>query len=155
VGFDTAKVTTVGLSIGVGSAIAHSAFSLFGKKLSGSYPASTVILYAFGFGTLVLVPFQFIDPISSYISVKAIEHLLILVLGPTLVGFAAYTTALKWLPVSTAAVIATSEVAMAALFGTIFLGEILGHWQVIGAGLVVLGVILVSIRRKGNDLPKS
>jgi len=50
--------------------------------------------------------------------------------------------------VSTAAVIATSEVPMAALFSTIFLGETLGQWQVIGAALVVLGVILVSIEGK-------
>jgi drug/metabolite transporter (DMT)-like permease len=147
-GFDVAQIARIGLLIGVGSAVAHSTFSLFGKKLSGSYPASTIIVYAFGFATLVLLPFQFIDPAPTYVSTKAIGHLLILVLGPTLVAFAAYITALKWLPVSTAAVIATSEVPMAALFGTIFLGETLGRWQVIGAALVVLGVILVSIEGK-------
>jgi drug/metabolite transporter (DMT)-like permease len=37
---------------------------------------------------------------------------------------------------------------MATLFGTLFLNEALGRWQVLGAGLVVLGVILVSIRGK-------
>ncbi len=153
-GFDAAKIARIGLLIGVGSAVAHSTFSLFGKKLSGSYPTSTIIVYAFGFATLTLLPFQFVDPVPTYVSAKAIGHLLILVLGPTLVAFAAYTTALKWLPVSTAAVIATSEVPMAALFGTIFLGETLGRWQVIGAGLVVFGVILVSIEGK-RKLPKT
>jgi drug/metabolite transporter (DMT)-like permease len=50
--------------------------------------------------------------------------------------------------VSTAAVIATSEAPLAALMGTIFVGETLGHWQVLGAALVVLGGTLVSIRMK-------
>ena len=148
VGFDAAQISTIGLLIGIGSAVAHSAFSLFGKKLSGSYPTRTVIVYAFGFGTLALLPLQLIGPAPSYVTMKAIGHLIILVLGPTLVAFAAYTAALKKLPVSTAAVIATSEVPMAALFGIIFLGETLGRWQLFGSTLVVLGVILVSIRRK-------
>ena len=124
------------------SPIQHSVY--LEKSFLVSYPASSIILYAFGFATLVLLPFQFIDPAPTYVSMKAIGYLLILVLGPTLVAFAAYTTALKWLPVSTAAVIATSEVPMAAIFGIIFLGETLGRWQVMGASLVVLGVILVS-----------
>ena len=115
IGFDTGFITRLGLIIGVGSAIAHSAFSLFGKKLSGQYPPSSIVLYAFGFATLVLIPFQFLDGLPTTISVKAILNLLILVLGPTLVAFAAYTTALRWLPVSTAAVIATSEVPMAVM----------------------------------------
>lgn len=143
-GFDAGHISRIGLFIGVGSSIAHSAFSLFGKKLSGHYPANSIILYAFGFATLVLLPFQFMGPAPTYVSMKAIGYLLILVLGPTLVAFAAYTTALKWLPVSTAAVIATSEVPMAAIFGILFQGETLGRWQVMGASLVVLGVILVS-----------
>jgi drug/metabolite transporter (DMT)-like permease len=148
IGFDASFISRLGLMIGVGSAIAHSAFSLFGKKLSGQYPPSSIVLYAFGFATLVLIPFQFLDGLPTTISIKAITHLLILVFGPTLVAFAAYTMALRWLPVSTAAVIATSEVPMAAFFGILFQGETLGSWQVIGASLVVLGVILVSSSRR-------
>lgn len=147
VGINTDQIIRIGLFFGVGSALAHSAFNLFGKKLSGSYPPSTIILYSFGFATLILLPFQFINPLPDSVSIKAVSHLLVLVLGPTLVGFASYNTALKWLPVSTASVIATSEVPMAAILGILFLGETLGPWQVLGALLVVLGVILVSVRR--------
>jgi drug/metabolite transporter (DMT)-like permease len=94
-GFEAARISMIGLLIGLGPAVAHSAFSLFGKKLSGSYPASTIILYAFGFGALALLPLQFTGPAPSCISAQAIGHLLILVLGPTLLGFAAFTSALK------------------------------------------------------------
>jgi DME family drug/metabolite transporter len=148
---DAIHITRIGLIFGISSAVAHSAFSLFGKKLTGSYPASTVVVYAFGFAALSLVPFQFFSGAPSYVTGKAVGHLLLLVLGPTLIGFAAYTAALKRIPVSTAAVIATSEVPMAALFGVILLGESLGRWQVFGAFLVVLGVILVSL--KGKRIP--
>jgi drug/metabolite transporter (DMT)-like permease len=150
VGFEASFISKLGLIIGIGSAIAHSAFSLFGKKLSGQYPPSSIVLYAFGFATLVLIPFQFLGGLPTTVSIKAVGDLLILVLGPTLVAFAAYTMALRWLPVSTAAVIATSEVPMAAFFGILFQGETLGSWQAIGASLVVLGVILVSSGRTGT-----
>ena len=53
------------------------------------------------------------------------------------------------MPVSTANIIAISEVPMAAIFGYVFLHETLGAWQTTGAVLVVLSVVLVSMGR-GN-----
>jgi drug/metabolite transporter (DMT)-like permease len=155
VGIDTTQVTKIGLIIGISSALAHAAFHLFGKKLSGSYPTSTIMVYAFGFATLILLPFQLSAPIPSYLPTKAILYLIILVSGPTLSAFAVYTLALKWLPISTAAVIATFEVPMAVLFGTVFLSETLDQWQIIGAAFVILGVMLVSIRGKSNQIQNS
>ena len=146
------KLTMFGLVIGLGSAVAHAFFNLFGKKLSGSYPPITIVLYAFGFGSLALLPFQFIDPLPTAVSPAAIGYLIILVIGPTVLAFASFTASLQWMPVSTANIIAISEVPMAAFFGYIFLHETLGAWQTLGAGLVVVSVVLVSMGR-GNSEP--
>ena len=43
---------------------------------------------------------------------------------------------------------AISEVPMAAVLGTIFLGETLSPWQMVGAVLVILSVVLVSLGRQ-------
>jgi len=141
------KISLFGLAIGLGSAVAHAGFNLFGKKLSGSYPPLTIVLYAFGLGSLALLPLQFLEPLPTAVSPTAVGYLLVLVLVPTVLAFAAFTASLQWMPVSTANIIAISEVPLAALFGTIFLRETLDGWQTFGVLLVVLSVVLVSLRR--------
>ena len=150
-GVDTVKITQYGLLIGIVSAISHASFSLFNKKLAGDYSADTIMLYAFGFGALVLLPFQFFTPLPTQFSVRALGSLTMLVLGSTLISFSAYTVALKHIPVSTAAVIATIEVPLAAAFGWLLLNEQLGIWQIMGAGIIIGGILLVSVRTKKPD----
>ena len=144
---DAGKLTTFGLLVGLGSAITHAGFNLFGKKLSGSYPPITIVFYAFGFGSLALLPLQFINSLPTFVSPTAFGYLAILVIYPTVLAFISFTAALKWMPVSTANIIAISEVPMAAILGYIFLDETLDPWQTMGAGLVVLSVVLVSVGR--------
>jgi drug/metabolite transporter, DME family len=152
---EAGKVSVLGLLIGLSSAVAHAGFNLFGKKLCGSYSAITIMLYAFGFGTLALLPLQFIQPLPTFVSPPAILHLAILVIYPTVLAFAFFTAALKKMPVSTANIIATSEVPMAAVLGYVFLHETLDTWQTIGAGLVVLSVVLVSFGAQQRNAEKT
>jgi len=147
VSLDAGKLTTFGLLVGLASAVTHAGFNLFGKKLSGSYHPITIIFYAFGFGSLALLPLQFINPLPTTVSPAALGYLALLVIYPTVLAFVLFTAALKWMPVSTANIIAISEVPMAAILGYIFLDETLDPWQTLGAALVVLSVILVSMGR--------
>jgi len=66
----------------------------------------------------------------------------------TMLGFGVYTKALSILPASVATIISTSEILFAAILAAIFLGETLGGWQNLGAALIVMGVVLVSLRTK-------
>ncbi|MEE4194440.1 MAG: DMT family transporter [Anaerolineae bacterium] len=146
IGASTPAITSTGLLIGIVTAVSHAAFSLFGKKLSGSYAATTILLYAFGFGALVLLPFQFFFPLPTMVQSPAIASLAGSILGSTLISFAAYTAALKHIPVSTASILATSEVVFALLFGWLLLQEQLSFWQMAGGLLIVGGIVLVSLR---------
>ncbi len=146
IGASTPAITSTGLLIGIVTAISHAAFSLFGKKLSGSYSATAILLYAFGFGALVLLPFQFFTPLPTTVQPPAIASLAGSILGSTLISFAAYTAALKHIPVSTATILATSEVVFALLFGWLLLQEQLNFWQMLGGFLIVGGIVLVSLR---------
>lgn len=140
------NITTLGIVIGVASAINYGTFSLFGKKLRGDYDSVTILFYAFVFGALVLFPFQLFlgDPVSVLSPVAATFAMLILV--STILGFSLYSTALKYLEAGVASITAMAEIPFAAIASYIFLGERLSLWQVVGGILVVSGVLLVTIR---------
>jgi len=66
--------------------------------------------------------------------------------GPTLSGYALYTASLGYLPVSVASLIATLEPAITATMAFFLLGERFSTVQVVGALLIILGVI--TLRRE-------
>jgi drug/metabolite transporter (DMT)-like permease len=143
------NVTTTGLLIGIGSAVTYGTMSIFGKKLSSDYSAWTVLFYSFVSAAVIL----FFTQLSQLSTLQVmVDHAAVdftaLILGPTVLGFWLYNTALKYLEASVAAITATSEVVFASLASFIFLGERLQFWQIFGGVLIVGGVILVSFPRK-------
>jgi drug/metabolite transporter (DMT)-like permease len=143
------QITLFGLLIGLAAAFAYGGFSLFGKKLVGDYTSWTILLYAFGFGALILLPFQFRGTIPWPFSLRLFGWYAGLILLSTISGFALYTTGLRRLQASVAAIVATTEVPFAAIISYVALGERLDRWQVLGALLVVSGVMLLSWPRGG------
>ena len=141
------SVTTLGILIGLGSAITYGSFSLFGKMVSKNYSPWTVLTYGFGFGALVLFPVQFLSPGPWPVLTPARWWFIILIAFPTIASFGMYTLSLRWLSASVAAIVATSEVVFASLFAYAFLGERLGWLQWAGALLIVGGVVAISLAR--------
>ncbi len=139
-----AHVTLFGLLVGLGAALTYGGISLFGKKLVGNHSAWTILVYAFGFGALTLLPFQVATEIPRPVPVAAFGSFAGLVLLATVSGFVLYTTGLRHLQASVAAIVATAEVPFAAIVSYVALGERLDAWQVLGASLVVSGVILLA-----------
>ena len=139
------KIMPIGLLIALGSAITYGSLSLFGKKLSGEYSAWTIMFYIFTFGAITLFIFQLGTP-APWPTGTGIGPLFGgLVLFSTIAGFALYTTALKYLPASVASITATTEIFFATILAYFFLGERMDFWQVIGAALIISGVVLVSL----------
>jgi drug/metabolite transporter (DMT)-like permease len=143
-----AQITLTGFLAGLVAAINYSTLSLFGKKLTGNYSPWTVLTYAFGFGALVLLPFQYGLAKPWPVAPTVLAAYAGLVFLPTIGGFALYTTALRNLPASVAAIAATMEIPFAALASYLVLGERLDTWQILGAILVASGVILLSAPRR-------
>lgn len=142
------QVTTVGIIIALGSAITYGSFSLFGKKLTGDYNSWTILLYVFGFATLILLPLQFGQPAPWPLPGNMVIFFIALVLFTTITGFGLYTKGLGKLQASIASITSTTEVVFAGVLAYIFLGERLDTWQIIGSFLIVAGVILVSLTNK-------
>ena len=143
-GLGATQTSLFGLLIALAAAFAYGGFSLFGKKLVGLYTSWTILLYAFGFGALILIPFQIRAPVPWPLSPQVLGWYAGLILLSTICGFGLYTTGLQHLQAGVAAIVATAEVAFAAVVSYIALGERLDGWQILGAILVVGGVILLS-----------
>lgn len=139
------EISVLGLAIALGSAILYGSFSLFGKKLAGSYSTWTILTYVFGFAALALAPFQFFQPNPLPATQLAGFSFVGLVLLTTVLGFGLYTNGLRRLQASVASITSNSEVAFAAILSYLLLGERLDGWQILGALLVVGGVSLLSL----------
>jgi drug/metabolite transporter (DMT)-like permease len=139
------KIVPVGLLIALGSALTYGSLSLFGKKLSGDYNAWTIMFYIFTFGSLTLFAVQKGRPDPWPLQGNFLPLFLGFVLISTIVGFALYTTSLKFLPASVASITATSEIFFASILAFIFLQERMDVWQIAGSILIITGVALVSI----------
>lgn len=148
-GLGDRQVTLFGLLIALAAAFAYGGFSLFGKKLVGSYSPWTILLYAFGFGALILLPFQMRTALPWPLAPQVLGWYAALILFSTIGGFALYTSSLRRLQASVAAIVATTEVPFAAVVSYLALGERLDAWQVLGAVLVIGGVILLSWPQAG------
>ena len=142
------QVDPLGIWVGIGSAVTYGSLSLFGKKLSGDYSSWTITFYIFAIGTLTIFLFQGGRPDPWPIGSGILPWMLGFVLMSTMLGFGVYTKALALLPASVAAIISTAEILFAAILSAIFLGERLGVWQILGAALIIMGVVLVSLRKK-------
>jgi drug/metabolite transporter (DMT)-like permease len=140
------ELTAGGFILGLVTAMAWGAFSLFGRQVARHCPPWTVQAYGFGFATLALLPFQFAATPPWPVPPVTWIWFAGLVLISTIVPFGAYLAGLRWLPVSVASILVASEVAFGALIGYAVFGEGLEGWQIVGAALVVGGVVLIATR---------
>ncbi|MGD2041645.1 MAG: DMT family transporter [Anaerolineae bacterium] len=133
-----------GLLIGLGIPVTYAAWNLFGKKVRATYNPFTTLTYAFAFGALVLLPFQFFTPQPWPVPGPALLWFVALIFLSTILPFSVYTFALGRLPASVATILAMSEIAFVAVYAYVLLGERLTASQILGAVLVVAGVLLLS-----------
>lgn len=143
-----AQLTWGGILIGLGIPITYASWTLFGKKVRATYNPFTTLTYAFAFGALTLLPFQFFTPQPWPVPASAVLWFAALIGLATITSFVSYTYALGRLPASVASILAMSEIAFVAIYAYVLLGERLTASQILGAALVVGGVLLLSLRRK-------
>lgn len=142
-----AELTRAGVLVGLGIPVTYAAWNLFGKKIRETYSPFTLLTCAFGFAALTLLPFQWFTPQSWPIPASAWLWFAGLIGISTITGFGIYTYALGRLPASVATILSMSEIAFVAVYAYTLLGERLTPSQILGALLVVGGVLLLSWHR--------
>jgi len=139
-----AKLSLEGLFIGLAVPAMYAAWTLFGKKARGDHNPMTTMTYAFGIAALVLLPLQFFTEQPFPVSGKTLMWFAAFIGISTVPAFPTYTWGLGRLPASVASILVMSEIAFVALYAVVLLGERLTALQLVGAALVIVGVLILS-----------
>ena len=170
--YDPAKwqVNPQGIAIGLGTGLSFAVYGLVGRLVARrGTPTWTTMAYGFLASTVLMLSILG-RSVFTWLpgSVLAGMHgsrqaalgwvtLLVLALGPTLGGHGLYNASLAYLPASTATLIVTLEPPLTAVLAYVLLGERLGLSQLLGSGLVLVGVVAVTVgdrlerERSGRD----
>ncbi|MEA3374648.1 MAG: DMT family transporter [Chloroflexota bacterium] len=139
-----ADITLGGFLIGLGIPFTYAGWNLFGKRVRGDYNPVTTLTYGFGFGALVLLPFQFLTPQPWPVSTEAALWFAGFITVATLLGFSLYAFALGRLQASVASILAMTEIPIVAVYAYFLLNERMSLDQIAGAALVIAGVVMLS-----------
>jgi drug/metabolite transporter (DMT)-like permease len=149
------EFSPLGVLLGVVSAATYAYYAAFSRPLLQHYHFTTVLFYTLGIGCLGLLPLQvFATPAGSppaFVGLPALPDpwttlRIALILGVliTLLPLSLYTVALGRLPAGNVAIAATIEPALTIIFAALILGQYLAAVQLLGAALVVAGVIVLA-----------
>lgn len=155
------NLNPLGIIFGLLSGFMFAIYNLQGKHASDAGIDSwTALLYSFAGATFFLFFFNlgndlFISghaPLSDMLwlgdSITGWGILFVLGVAPTLGGFGLYTLSIRYLSPTTSNLIATLEPAFTAIWAYFFLSEMLTATQLVGGGLVLMGVILLRFGEK-------
>ena len=156
-----------GLGIGLVSGFCFGVYSTSAKHLrERGLNSWTLMLYSFGCAALFLFLAQGVVsinngkpfvPAAEYLSLGASlpgwSVLLLLAVGPTLIGFGLYNVSLGYLESSTVNLLATAEPPFTAVLAYLLLGERLTGPQLCGSTLIVAAIIILKTAGRIRKIP--
>jgi drug/metabolite transporter (DMT)-like permease len=143
--YDAGSLDTLGLAAAFGSAIFFAVYMVGSERAGRRHEPATTLVWAFGFATLfwtVATPWWSF-PFSDFGSLRSAALGLGVITIGTLFPFTCMVAALRHVPAPRAAVVATLEPVLAALFAYLIHSESLAAVQLTGGALVVAAVVWV------------
>ncbi len=136
-----------GIAAGLASGLTYGLYTIFGRRALTRHDPWTILVYVLGVGAAFLVAFQLLrsEPVLPRLPAVAWLGMTFVAVGPTLGALFAYTEGLRHLPSSVASLLSTWEPAVGAILGYVVLGETLAVPQLVGAALIVAGVIVIRL----------
>lgn len=129
-----------GAGLAIGASVSYAFYVVLADaRVASDGPLATTTLVITG-GAISLTAAAFITGSTAPHTTEQVALAVGIALVSTVAAFGLLSAGLALLPVSHAAVIATSEPVMAVILGAVLLGERVGLWQAIGIGLVVLAI---------------
>jgi drug/metabolite transporter (DMT)-like permease len=125
------------------SAFCWALYSFVGKRLLKTYDEFVITTYAFGFGTLLYIPFVILHlgPVLQRTSLNGWLAVLYLALTCSLFGYLGWYYALKNIDASKAAVF-LNFIPLFTILMSFFLGTSLTWFFLLGATLIIYGVYI-------------
>ena len=147
--YDAGDLDAVGVVAAVGSMLTFAIYMVGSERAGRRLEPVTTLFWVFGFATLfwALATPWWSFPWEGLGSGRNLILATALIVAGTLLPFICIVAALRHIPAPRAAVVATLEPALAALFAWIVLGEELAAVQVAGGAVVLTAVAWVQSRR--------
>jgi drug/metabolite transporter (DMT)-like permease len=147
--YDISALDGLGIAAAFGSAIAFATYMVGSERAGRAYEPATTLLWAFAFASAFWAVVQpwWSFPFGELSSLRHIALATGVIVVGTLLPFTLMVAALRHLPSPRAAVVATLEPVLGALFAYILLGESLSLIQVAGACAVIAAVVWVQLNR--------
>ena len=160
------RLNPLGIATGLLSGLLFAAYTLLGKEAARRQlnPWASM-LYSFAFGAVFIAVFNLIPFVPGAAgSVAALWPrlpadgwliLIFLSMGPTVLGFGLYNTAMNYLQAGIANLLATLEPAMTAAQAYLFLHERLTLLQIVGSLITLSAVAIVQLEKQPAELGDS
>lgn len=139
----------IGTLLMIGAALSWATYSIISKKIDGKYPTIVLSCYQNLYGALFLIPFSLVEykkwqPISLY----TWSHILYLALICSALCYFLYLFALKNLGATSTNIYINLMPFVGIIAAYFMLGERLYPLQILGGGIIVLGVCIVNLEKQ-------
>ena len=137
--------------LALGGAVMASGYFLIGRQVRQRVPLSTYILTTYGTAAILLlgVALATHQQIIGFPKLTYL-YLVLLALGPQLIGHSTFNWALKYLSASTVAILILGEPVASTLLAYLILGEGVTLLKMIGAAVILSGIYL-SLHEEASD----
>jgi drug/metabolite transporter (DMT)-like permease len=135
--------TLLGDLLATGSAVTFAVYSVIGRARRDAYPLFDYATGIYAWGAVWLLPLALWRFPGSEYPPGSVLALVGLGVGPLGTGHTLYNAALRRIPATSANLIATLEVVGGVALSALLLGEVPSGPALIGAGVVLAGILLV------------
>lgn len=156
------KLNPVSMVSGIVSGLFYAIYSIMGRtSAKRGINTWTTLLYIFAFASMFMLAFNlFSGGVIPGAAEKAGDLLwlgrewkgwlilIVLAIGPTLMGYGLYNVSLQYLPSSVINLVVTVEPVFTALVAYIAFGEMLTISQMLGAGLIMFAVLALRLGKE-------
>jgi len=145
------SVNPAGVGLALGAGVAYATCAVAAKGLVEERPPDAVMAVLFCVAAILLSPLLFMGDLTWLAQGRGVVVALHLGLVATAAAYTIFARGLEAIPVATAVTLGLAEPFTAATLGVVLLAERLTGSAMVGAGLILAGLVMLSIpeRRKG------
>ena len=144
------SVNPVGVVLALGAGIAYATCTVAAKGLLERRPPDAVMAVLFCLAAILLSPLLFVGDLTWLGEGRGIAVALHLGLVATAASYTLFARGLEAVPVATAVTLGLAEPFTAATLGVVLLAERLTGSAMLGAGLILAGLVILSILKKSE-----
>ena len=145
------SVNTVGVVLALGAGIAYATCTVAAKGVLERRPPDAVMAVLFCLAAILLSPLLFVGDLTWLGEGRGIAVALHLGLVATAASYTLFARGLEAVPVATAVTLGLAEPFTAATLGVVLLAERLTGSVMLGAGLILAGLVVLSMPKKGKS----